>query len=178
MSAANSLVGSTAGDQIGYCCVTALSNGNYVVTSPYWDNGGVTNAGAATWGNGSTGTSGAVSAANSLVGSTANDQISYWNNTTPLSNGDYVVVNELWDNGATVDAGAMTWGNGIGGTVGPITYDNSVRGTAASGGSSMIWIYDTVNDQLVVGRPADNIVTLFRFRPFFSVSLPLVLKNK
>ena len=42
----------------------------------------------------------------------------------------------------------------------------------------MIWAFDYANDQLVVGRPADNIVTLFRFRPFFSASLPLVLKNK
>ena len=33
------------------------------------------NAGAVTWGNGTTGVSGAVSAANSLVGSTASDQV-------------------------------------------------------------------------------------------------------
>ena len=41
VSAANSLVGSTAGDQVGYDGVTALSNGNYVVSSPDWDNGAV-----------------------------------------------------------------------------------------------------------------------------------------
>ncbi len=177
VSAANSLVGSTAGDQVGYCCVAALSNGSYVVTSPYWDNGGAADAGAATWGNGATGTSGVVSAANSLVGSTAGDQIGYWNNATPLSDGSYVMLNEYWDNGGAADAGAVTWGSGIVGAAGPIVADNSVRGTAAGGGSSMIWIYDYVNDQLVVGRPADNIVALFRFRPFFSVSLPVVLKN-
>ena len=34
VSAANSLVGSTAGDRVGYRGVTALSNGNYVVTQP------------------------------------------------------------------------------------------------------------------------------------------------
>ena len=55
--------------------VTALTNGNYVVLSLYWDNGAVTDAGAATWGNGTTGISGQVSAANSLVGSTADDRI-------------------------------------------------------------------------------------------------------
>ena len=63
------------GDQVGYDGVTALSNGNYVVRSPHWDNGAVVDAGAVTWGNGTTGVTGAVSAANSLVGSTADDQV-------------------------------------------------------------------------------------------------------
>ena len=49
--------------------VTPLTNGNYVVGSPYWNG----RRGAATWGNGSTGMSGTVSAANSLVGSNPND---------------------------------------------------------------------------------------------------------
>ena len=70
VSAANSLVGSTANDQVGFWGVTALSNGNYVVSSPDWDNGAIADAGAVTWGNGTSGVTGAVSAANSLVGST------------------------------------------------------------------------------------------------------------
>ena len=53
--------------------VTPLSNGNYVVRSPFWDNGVTADAGAVTWGSGTTGVAGAVSAANSLVGSTASD---------------------------------------------------------------------------------------------------------
>ena len=55
--------------------MTALTNGNYVVRSPAWDNGAVADAGAVTLGSGTTGVSGAVSAANSLVGSTADDQV-------------------------------------------------------------------------------------------------------
>ena len=39
VSATNSLVGTTAGDKVGFRGVTALSNGNYVVDSPDWDNG-------------------------------------------------------------------------------------------------------------------------------------------
>ena len=39
MSAANSLVGSTANDKVGNFGVTALTNGNYVVASPTWQNG-------------------------------------------------------------------------------------------------------------------------------------------
>ena len=69
----STLTGSHAGDNIGSGGVTALSNGNYVVSSPNWTNGAAANAGAVTWGSGTAGVSGAVSATNSLVGSTAND---------------------------------------------------------------------------------------------------------
>ena len=57
--------------------MTVLSNGNYVVRSPDWDNGAAADAGAVTWGSGTTGITGTVSAANSLVGSTAGDQVGY-----------------------------------------------------------------------------------------------------
>ena len=74
--AANSLVGSTSCDQVGISGVTALTNGNYVVASKYWDNGAAANAGAVTWGNGTTGVTAArFQPANSLVGSTANDEV-------------------------------------------------------------------------------------------------------
>ena len=63
-------MGSHASDLVGYADVTALSNGNYVVISPYWDNGAIANAGAVTWGSGTSGVTGPVSSANSLVGST------------------------------------------------------------------------------------------------------------
>jgi len=172
VSAANSLVGSTANDQVGED-VTELSNGNYVVRSRWWHNGGTANAGAATWGNGATGIDGPVSAANSLVGSTAGDAVGAL--VTALSNGHYVVPSPLWDNGPVVDAGAVAWGNGTTGVAGLITAHNSVRGVAAGGGASMVWAYDDVHFQLVVGRPADNIVTLFR--PFSPVFLPLVLRQ-
>ena len=126
-------MGSTADDQVGIDGVTALSNGNYVVSSPYWDNGAVADAGAVTWGNGTAGVTGAVSAANSLVGSTAGDRVGS-GGVTALSNGNYVVRSPDWDNGAAADAGAVTWGSGTGGVSGPITADNSVRGMAANGG--------------------------------------------
>gem|GEM_PF-5246581 len=41
--------------------ITALSNGNYVVRSPFWGNGPVTKAGAATFGSGTYGITGLVS---------------------------------------------------------------------------------------------------------------------
>ena len=45
--AANSLVGSHANDRVGDLRrVTALTNGNYLVLNPSWDNGTVKEAGA------------------------------------------------------------------------------------------------------------------------------------
>ncbi|MEM6403515.1 MAG: hypothetical protein AAF757_25350, partial [Cyanobacteria bacterium P01_D01_bin.116] len=118
--ASNSLVGSTANDQVGNSSVTALSNGNYVVRSRNWDNGAATDAGAVTWGDGSSGVSGVVSASNSLVGSTASDFVGS-SGVTALSNGNYVVSSSNWDNGAASNAGAVTWGNGTSGVSGVVS---------------------------------------------------------
>src|ERR1041384_2089973 len=79
VSAANSLIGGLANDQIGGGGggggVTVLGNGNYLVRSPSLGKGGaLTNVGAVTWGSGTNGVSGTVSETNSLVGSAANDQ--------------------------------------------------------------------------------------------------------
>ncbi|MGV8842164.1 MAG: filamentous hemagglutinin N-terminal domain-containing protein [Pseudomonas sp.] len=129
----NSLVGSTASDQVGSSGVTALSNGNYVVNSPNWDNGSAVDAGAVTWGNGLTaGTRlvGAVTSSNSLIGSTVSDQVGN-GGIKALSNGNYVVSSYFWDNGGTANVGAATWGNGTSGTHGVVTIDNSLVGSTA-----------------------------------------------
>jgi hypothetical protein len=168
----STLTGSTTDDQVGSYGVTVLSNGNYVVRSPYWDDGGAADVGAVTWGNGATGISGVVSSSNSLVGSTADDQVGSL--VTALSNGNYVVSSPYWDSSGVANVGAVTMACIASGIRGPITGANSVRGTAAGGGSDMVFAYDDANDQLVVGRPADNTVTLFRV---FQVYLPLVLRN-
>ena len=139
VSAANSLVGTTANDFVGFA--TALTNGNYVVSSAGWDNGAVVDAGAATFGSGTTGISGAVSAANSLVGTTANDFVG---RPTALTNGNYVVISPNWDNGAVVDAGAATFGSGTAGVTGSITTLNSVVGLAANTGLRSV-VADKVN---------------------------------
>ncbi len=136
-SAANSLVGSDPGDQVGSGGVTALTNGNYVVTSPHWDK----DEGAATWGNGSTGASGTVSAANSLIGSNQSQgsEEGDWvgnGGVTALANGNYLVLSYLWDRGT----GAVTWANGASGTKGVVSSANSLVGTypdAEGGGYSV-----------------------------------------
>ncbi len=178
VSSSNSLVGSTANDSVGGGGVTALTNGNYVVSSSSWD-GAAADVGAATWGDGATGISGAVSSANSLVGSTANDSVSNFG-VAALTNGNYVVRSGSWDNGAIVNAGAVSYLNGFTGT-NPLAkaggkddadegsygsnlavmMSNSILGTTANGGSSQNFSFDAVNNQIAVGRPFDNIVTLF-----------------
>jgi hypothetical protein len=135
VSAANSLVGSTASDKVGTGAygaygVTALSNGNYVVASVNWDST-VTNVGAVTLGNGLGGTFGAVSIANSLVGSRANDQVGFDGITALAINGNYVVGSSLWNNGTLTYAGAVTWGSGTTGVKGAVSLSNSLVGGKA-----------------------------------------------
>lgn len=151
----STLTGTQAGDQVGSGGVTVLSNGNYVVSSPAWNNG----AGAVTWGSGTGGVSGQVSSTNSLVGRTAGDGVG---SVDLLEDGNYVVISPSWDNGAAVNTGAVTWGDGTHGTLGPISAENSVRGITSGGGDTLIYQYDEINNQLVVGRDKDNIITLFK----------------
>lgn len=133
VSAANSLHGTQAEDKVGSGGVIALSNGNYVVHSPFWDNGTVMDVGAATWMNGANPATGAVSAANSLVGSQALDGRYEFGDETgrvvALSNGNYVVANPYWNNGAATDVGAVTWADGATGKFGAISTSNSLHGT-------------------------------------------------
>ncbi len=131
VTAVNSLVGITTNDRVGLDGVFALNNGNYVVCSSSWDNGSTIDAGAATWGNGTTGITGSVSPSNSLVGTSPGDQVA---KGTPLllTNGNYVVRSNLWDNGSIVDAGAATWVSGLTGLTGPVTTSNSLFGTTAN----------------------------------------------
>jgi Repeat of unknown function (DUF5650) len=162
VSASNSLIGTTAGDFVSSSGVTALSNGNYVVASDNWNNGGASGAGAVTWVNGSTGLSGVVSVSNSLIGTTANDFVGI-NNITALSNGNYVVDSGYWSH-----LGAVTLANGGFRLKGTIQSWNSVIGTVANGGLSMAYAYDPTRQELIVGRPASNIVSVFTMDQIFA----------
>jgi hypothetical protein len=145
VSAANSLVGSTAGDAVGQRVIDVLTNGNYVVSTPNWTNAGATAAGAVTFVNGTNGNiantaspGGTVSATNSLVGTTANDQVGS-NSLTPLFNGNYLVISPNWNNGAATQAGAATLINGTNGNIvatgtpgGAVSSANSLVGTTTN----------------------------------------------
>jgi hypothetical protein len=53
-----------------------------------------------------------------------------------------------------------------------------VRGAALNGGTGLNFAYDPVYQQLVVGRPADNIVSLFVFScsTYHVIFLPVITK--
>lgn len=164
LSAADSLVGSQPSDTVGIGGARALSNGNYVVRSYNWANGGVTGAGAVSWLSGAEPFTGVVSASNSLVGSSVGDLAGYAM-VAALSDGNYVVHSPFWDNASILDAGAVTPADGSYGASGPILAQNSVLGTVASAGNSMVFGYDAARRQLAVGRPASNRVTLITVPP-------------
>jgi Repeat of unknown function (DUF5650) len=140
---------------VGSGGVTALTNGNYLVTSPHWNK----DEGAASWGNGSTGTSGTVSAANSLIGSNQSQgsEEGDWvgnGGVTTLANGNYLVLSYLWDRGT----GAVTWGNGAFGTDGVVSSANSLVGTypSAEGGGYSVTALSNGNYLVDVPSWEDN----------------------
>ncbi len=156
VSPSNSLVGTTANDFVGSGGVRALGNGNYVVSTTSWDNGATIDAGAVTFGSGTSGISGVVSPSNSLVGSTAGDNVGN-GLVTPLSNGNYVVRSSQWDNGATIDAGAVTFGSGTSGISGAVTASNSLVGTTTNDlvGIGGVWALSNGN-YVVITSTWDN----------------------
>lgn len=149
ITTANSLVGAINSDQAGSNGILQLANGNFVVNTPTWDNGGVVDAGAVTLCNGEGGCSGVITTTNSLVGSTIRDRVG-GSGLVGLINGNYVVASVAWDNRATsthkqveeagtkllvdeldvgsMDAGAVTWCDGETGCVGAVSIANSLMG--------------------------------------------------
>lgn len=137
-SAANSLVGSHNYDRLGGTTdgvpIVKLTNGNFVVPSPGWNN----YTGAVTWGNADGPFTGVVSAANSLVGTSPDDFVGdggLGQGVIALANGNYVVASPDWDwLGATRirNVGAVTWGNGRTGTTGVVSPLNSLVGSSGN----------------------------------------------
>jgi hypothetical protein len=140
VSIANSLVGGSDFDMIGWSGYS-LSNGNYVLFNPHWDNGGIVNAGAATWANGTTGLVGLVSAANSLVGANVDDRVGLGGGAR-LTNGNYVVSSPDVQINGVQQAGAATLGNGATGTVGTVSAANSLVGTTFADRVSSDGVWD------------------------------------
>lgn len=118
ISATNSLVGSSAGDRVGYYSPYYVGGG-YFLRIPHWNG----NEGAWTWfdpfGNQLANAQpvvGAISAANSLVGGTAgaspDTSASLWS----YGSSRYALNNSYWDSPITNDAGAVVLFNGQTGT--------------------------------------------------------------
>ena len=137
ISVANSLIGDR-GDGLGLN-VVALTNGNYVVDSPGWNN----QAGAATWVNGSNGTTmddvNMIDLANSLVGQPGDQgsvatlggagpgrlrsrtEITWWR----------ALYGRLRAEIRRSGKARVTWGNGTTGTSGVVSAANSLVGSSS-----------------------------------------------
>ena len=87
----------------------ALHAAMCLVVDTAWNSG----RGAVSFGTGAAGLAGVVSSSNSLVGSSAQDKVGA--NVVELSGSNYAVASPEWDNGAAVNAGAVTWGSGSSG---------------------------------------------------------------
>ena len=148
----NSLVGVTASDSVGGGGVTALTNGNYVVSSPDWDTITASDVGAVTWANGEAPTAATVSSSNSLVGSAAFDNVGS-GGVTALTNAHYVVSSPLWDNGSTIDVGAVTWANGAAATSDSVSMTNSLVGNIALDNVGIGGVTALTNGNYVVSSP-------------------------
>lgn len=132
ISSANSLIGSSINDQVGFDAI-ALTNGNYVVIRPNWDDPygpTVEDVGAVTWGNGTTGITRVVSSSNSLVGTTDADQVG--SNILTLSNGNYLILSSSWDREGIANVRAVTWADGTKPITGTINEINSLIGSSTN----------------------------------------------
>jgi len=183
ISGANSLVGSMLGVNTAYpspqTTVTELNDSNYAVVSPFFYQG------ALTFGSATTGVRGAVSPGNSLVGGPGDligqhldlfnhQYISY---LTALKDGNYVVKSPDWNKGAGAVSLLAAGDCAAGLRVGSLTSANSVFGVAKNG-LDINYSYDPVQHQIVVGRPADNIVTLLKVNDCaHRIFLPFVSKQ-
>jgi hypothetical protein len=156
VSSGNSLVGSSNGDGVGNgpSQITVLTNGNYVVRTPRWDDGPIADAGAVTWGSGDTGTSGVIAVGNSLIGGNANAEVG-GGGIVVVGGSNYVVASPLWDNAGEGDAGAVTWANGATGISGLVSVSNSLVGSLQDDSVGTLTVLE--NGHYVVAAPSwDN----------------------
>ncbi len=148
VSESNSLVGTTANDQVG-ALFTKLTNGSVVIGSPTWHNGQAA-VGAATWTDGSAPILGTISQSNSMIGNNAGDQ--FGANIVALTNGNYVVACPNCDLAGNTDVGAVAWGNGASGSYGKVSVSNSLHGGSA-GDHVGSQILPLVNGNYVIQSP-------------------------
>ena len=160
LSAANSLVGSTAGDGLGNF-YSSLGNNRYAFFTPNWDNGAVVDAGAITIVDAQTPMVGTISSANSLVGEHASDFVGS-GGALSLGGSQYLFRSAWWNE----SRGAISWYDSatMPPLTGPVTENNSMIGavagdrigtsvTSLGGGRALVRSFNaTVNGLADAGR--------------------------
>jgi hypothetical protein len=103
--------------------------------------------------------------ANSLVGPVTYAEVGYYVDALP--DGNYVVTSPGWNTGTTAFNGAVTLVNGGFRTTGEVGPENSIVGATANEGAYLSHAYDPARKQLVVGRPLENMISLFTMDALF-----------
>ena len=155
VSAANSLMGSASGDQVG-AFISTIDNGNYLIGSPFWNNG----RGALTLGNGSKSIFGTINEQNSLVGSTTGDNLGNPGNGIIFNDNKAPILLSYYDdpNRNLANAGAVTIFDGNTGTTGIINSTNSYIGnTEVSNPAVLKATYDTYNKRYYAYFPEETV---------------------
>jgi hypothetical protein len=173
VSALNSLVGSTADDQVSNSGVIKIALGRVAIFSEDWSSSAARNVGAVTLADAAGSFKGAVSSVNSLIGSDQNDQIGYAVNADPaltaraLQNGYLLVQSPRYQSLSSPRTGAVSLIHARAGQadqVGELTPKNSVFGNSSS---TFAVDYNPVQGLLLVGMPEQNQVVLFRADALF-----------
>jgi len=144
------LVGDLANDDLGNFGVTALTNNNYVISSPNDDDATNSNvdAGSVRLVNGESGAQ-----INILVGETAGDRLGY-GKITILANNNYVISSPYDDDetNSIVDAGSVKLVNGATGIqIGNSLMGETLRDWLGFGGITVL-----ANNNYVIASPYDN----------------------
>ena len=160
--AGTGLQGNNGAEEVGSGGVVELANGNYVVLSPKWHNGGGGEYGAATLVNGSNGNvvfdgtaSAVVSTSNFIYGGQNVDRVGS-TGVLSLGNNHYVVASGEWENGGTTNAGAITWVNGVNGqiantgSVGALLSSTNSFVTNTANSNLTMPVLDSVNSNYIV----------------------------
>jgi len=135
------------GGFIAHNAVTALSNNNYVITSPSDDSGATIDAGSVRLMDGITGTQ----IGSTIFGDQEDDKIGE-SGITVLSNDNYVIASSKDDNGTMPDAGSVQLVSGTtGDAVGPLLIGATSRSRLANGGVSALG-----NNNYVVASGEDD----------------------
>ena len=140
----NSLIGAKAGDQVGSGGITVLSNDQYVVISPEWQQ----QLGAVTWQSDTKQVGAVVGKANSLIGSQLGDEVGS-GGVVALTNGNYVVVSPEWQH----EVGAVTWESGKKQVSAIIDSKNSIVGETPGDMIGSGGVFALSNGDYVIASP-------------------------
>ena len=154
VSSANSLVGSSYTDAVGNG-VTALSNGNYVVNSPYWNDPPAPQRGGA--GRPGSAARSPAPTASSAPTVTTRSAIAWphWPTATTWSASPYW-IKSITNGQNGLGYGAATWGSGTAGVRGTISSANSLVGSEYGDGVGSGGVAVLANGNYVVCSPNWN----------------------